>query len=32
MVEAARPAFIVQGLAEDACFSDAFLPAARRAT
>jgi len=30
MVEAGRPAFIAQGLAEDACFSDAFLPAARR--
>jgi len=30
MVEVARPAFIAQGLAEDACFSDAFLPAARR--
>jgi len=30
MVEAARPAFIAQGLAEDACFSDAFLPAARQ--
>jgi CDP-4-dehydro-6-deoxyglucose reductase len=32
MVEVARPAFLAQGLAEDACFSDAFLPAARRAT
>lgn len=31
MVEAARPAFIAHGLAEDACFSDAFLPAAARA-
>ncbi|MGC2519475.1 MAG: cytochrome b N-terminal domain-containing protein [Burkholderiales bacterium] len=30
MVEVARPAFIAQGLADDACFSDAFLPAARR--
>ena len=30
MVGAARPAFIAQGLAEDACFSDAFVPAARR--
>jgi NAD(P)H-flavin reductase/quinol-cytochrome oxidoreductase complex cytochrome b subunit/ferredoxin len=27
MVEAAVPAFIAQGLGEDACFSDAFLPA-----
>jgi NAD(P)H-flavin reductase len=27
MVESARPAFIAQGLAEDACFADAFLPA-----
>jgi NAD(P)H-flavin reductase len=27
MVEAAVPAFIAQGLNEDACFSDAFLPA-----
>ena len=26
MVEAAVPAFIAQGLSEDACFSDAFLP------
>ncbi len=30
MVEAARPAFIAQGLAEDACFSDAFVAAARQ--
>jgi CDP-4-dehydro-6-deoxyglucose reductase, E3 len=28
MVEAAVPAFIAQGLNEDACFSDAFLPSA----
>ena len=27
MVEAARPAFVAQGLHEDACFSDAFTPA-----
>jgi NAD(P)H-flavin reductase/ferredoxin len=27
MVESARPAFIAQGLAEEACFADAFLPA-----
>ncbi len=27
MVEAARPAFVAQGLHEDACFSDAFIPA-----
>jgi NAD(P)H-flavin reductase/quinol-cytochrome oxidoreductase complex cytochrome b subunit len=27
MVESARPAFIAQGLAEDACFADAFLAA-----
>jgi CDP-4-dehydro-6-deoxyglucose reductase len=27
MVETARPAFIAQGLAEDACFADAFHPA-----
>jgi hypothetical protein len=26
MVEAAVPAFIAQGLAEQFCFSDAFLP------
>jgi NAD(P)H-flavin reductase len=26
MVEVARPSFIAQGLSEDACFSDAFLP------
>jgi NAD(P)H-flavin reductase/ferredoxin len=29
MVEAARPAFVAQGLSEDACFSDAFVPAVR---
>jgi len=28
MVQAARPAFIAQGLSEEACFSDAFTPAA----
>jgi len=28
MVENAVPAFIGQGLSEDACFSDAFVPAA----
>ncbi|MBI5256349.1 MAG: cytochrome b N-terminal domain-containing protein [Burkholderiales bacterium] len=28
MVEAARPAFVAQGLSDDACFSDAFTPAA----
>ena len=28
MVEAARPAFIAHGLEPDACYSDAFLPAA----
>lgn len=28
MVEAAKPAFMAQGLGEDACFSDAFTPAA----
>ena len=28
MVEAARPALVTQGLAEDACYSDAFVPAA----
>jgi NAD(P)H-flavin reductase/quinol-cytochrome oxidoreductase complex cytochrome b subunit len=27
MVETARPAFIAQGLADDACFADAFYPA-----
>ncbi len=27
MVQNARPAFLAQGLAEDACFSDAFVPA-----
>ncbi|HET7525288.1 MAG TPA: FAD-binding oxidoreductase, partial [Burkholderiaceae bacterium] len=32
MVQAARPAFIAQGLSEDACFSDAFTPAASAAT
>jgi NAD(P)H-flavin reductase/quinol-cytochrome oxidoreductase complex cytochrome b subunit len=26
MVESARPAFIAQGLSEDACFADAFFP------
>ena len=26
MVEAAVPAFIAQGLGDDACFTDAFLP------
>jgi NAD(P)H-flavin reductase len=26
MVETARPAFVAQGLAEDACFADAFFP------
>lgn len=29
MVETAIPAFLAQGLAEGACFSDAFVPAAR---
>src|SRR5690606_42021419 len=28
MVQAARPAFVAQGLHEDACFSDAFTAAA----
>ncbi|MDH5286405.1 MAG: hypothetical protein OEX23_07190 [Betaproteobacteria bacterium] len=28
MVEAARPAFVAQGLGEEQCFSDAFVPAA----
>jgi len=28
MVNSARPAFLAQGLEEDACFSDAFLPSA----
>jgi CDP-4-dehydro-6-deoxyglucose reductase, E3 len=28
MVETARPAFVAQGLHEDACFADAFFPAA----
>jgi NAD(P)H-flavin reductase len=28
MVDAARPAFVTQGLHEDACFSDAFFAAA----
>jgi CDP-4-dehydro-6-deoxyglucose reductase, E3 len=32
MVEVARPAFLAQGLPEDACFSDAFLPAVQRST
>jgi hypothetical protein len=26
MVETARPAFLAQGLDEDACFADAFFP------
>jgi NAD(P)H-flavin reductase len=26
MVESARPAFIAQGVAEEACFADAFFP------
>ena len=30
MVEAAVPAFIAQGLAEEVCFSDAFVPSAAR--
>ena len=30
MVESAVPAFIAQGLSEDACFSDAFLPSQPR--
>jgi len=30
MVQAAQPAFIAQGLHEDACYSDAFTPAAAR--
>ncbi|OGA00743.1 MAG: ferredoxin-NAD reductase [Betaproteobacteria bacterium RIFCSPLOWO2_02_FULL_62_17] len=30
MVDAARPAFLAQGLTEDACISDAFLPAVRK--
>lgn len=32
MVQAARPAFVTHGLSEDACFSDAFTPAASAAT
>jgi NAD(P)H-flavin reductase len=28
MVEAAQPAFVAQGLSDDHCFSDAFVPAA----
>jgi hypothetical protein len=33
MVEAARPAFLAQGLDEDACFADAFfLPTQIQAT
>lgn len=28
MVEAARPAFVAQGLGDDQCYSDAFLPSA----
>ena len=31
MVEVARPAFLAHGLHEDACFSDAFLPAVESA-
>ena len=31
MVEAAVPAFIAQGLSEEVCFSDAFVPSASRA-
>jgi CDP-4-dehydro-6-deoxyglucose reductase len=30
MVESARPAFVAQGLLEDACFADAFLPSVQR--
>jgi NAD(P)H-flavin reductase/ferredoxin len=30
MVEAARPAFVTQGLHEDACFTDAFVPSAQK--
>ena len=30
MVETARPAFVAQGLREDACFADAFFPAQSR--
>ena len=30
MVEAARPAFVAHGLAEEACLSDAFVPATRQ--
>ena len=30
MVESAIPAFLLQGLAEDVCFSDAFVPATFR--
>ena len=29
MVDAAVPAFVAQGVSEDACFSDAFLPVLR---
>ncbi len=32
MVNAARPAMIAQGLESDACYSDAFMPAAQPAT
>ena len=32
MVEAAVPAFILQGLDEGLCFSDAFMPSANRST
>jgi NAD(P)H-flavin reductase len=29
MVDAAVPAFVAQGVSEDACFSDAFVPVLR---
>jgi NAD(P)H-flavin reductase len=32
MVETAVPAFLTQGLAEDVCFSDAFVPSGDRRT
>ena len=32
MVEVARPAFVAHGLSDDACFSDAFTPAAASST
>ncbi|MFA6444407.1 MAG: CDP-6-deoxy-delta-3,4-glucoseen reductase, partial [Sterolibacterium sp.] len=32
MVETAYPAFLAQGLGEEFCFSDAFLPASDRPT